>query len=66
MSIFGIPLFVPYETYKTFVITNFDYVVSNDFMYVGYLMINAMYLFALYLFFKFTYKVVITIINHFI
>lgn len=66
MSIFGVPLFIPYDTYNTFVITNFDYVVSNDFMYIGYLMINAMYLFALYLFFKFTYKVVIMIINHFI
>jgi hypothetical protein len=66
MVIFGLPLFISYDVYSTFVATNFSYAISNDFMYIGYLIINGMYLFGLYLFCKLSYKIIITLINHFI
>lgn len=66
MSIFGLPLFISYEVYNTFVVSNFSYTISNDSMFIGYLIVNGMYLFGMYLFCKLAYKVIITLINHFI
>lgn len=64
MSIFGLPMFISYDVYSAFVSSNFSYIVSSDFMFIGYLIVNGMYMFGMYLFCKLVYKVIITLINH--
>lgn len=65
MNIFGIPIFVPYSAYLEAIsigipqLTN----LTDDALFLGYLGINALYIFCLYLFVKMIKFVLMTIWN---
>ncbi len=65
MNIFGIPIFVPYDTFYEFISTQLPTLtnLTSDGLLVGYILINAIYIFCLYLFFKVLKFVTITFLN---
>ena len=64
MSLFGIPICIPYADYLEFLNTNFPaLILSDDGIFITYMMANGLYLFLIYLFIVFCYKFIIWIKN---
>ena len=64
MSLFGIPIIIPYDYYISFITTNLPQLApTNDGLFIGYLLCNFAYLLFIYLFVKIVVKIVIFIKN---
>lgn len=64
MKIFGIPLFVSYDTVTLFINENFSsLVLSDDTKFLSFILVNFLYIFCVYLFTKLCKFIIITIKN---
>lgn len=64
MKLFGIPLYVSYEVVSLFITDNFPtLVLTDDTIFITFILANFMYLFAVYLFCKLCKFVIITFKN---
>jgi len=64
MSINHIPFYIVWDTYLEFVSTNFpDLVLSDDVLFIGFIILNCFMIFCIYLIFKVIKFVVLFIKN---
>ncbi len=66
MSLNNIPFYITWNTYINFVSTNFNNLnLSNDSLFIGYILIQALYLYLIIQVVKFTYTFCIFLKNLF-
>lgn len=64
MSLFGIPIFISFESYKAFILENFtNLTLTDDILFQSWLMTNFMYILFIFIIIYFLLKILIFIKN---
>lgn len=68
MSLFGIPIFISFAYYKAFIIENLPILtnITDDGLFIGFLLVNLIYIICIGLFLVLLCKFLIYVKNHFI
>lgn len=67
MSLYGIPIFINFAYFKTFIIEKLPILanITDDGLFIGFLLVNFMYLICIVLFITLICKILIYIKNHY-
>lgn len=64
MSLFGIPIFISFASYKAFILENFtNLTLTDDILFQSWLMTNFMYILFIFIIIYFLLKILIFIKN---
>lgn len=64
MSLFGIPIFISFTSYKAFILENFtNLTLTDDILFQSWLMTNFMYILFIFIIIYFLLKILIFIKN---
>lgn len=67
MTLYGIPIFINFAYFKTFIIENLPMLtnITDDALFIGYLLVNFIYLIFIVLFISLIFKILIYVKNHY-
>ena len=67
MSFYGIPIFISFTYYKAFIIENLPMLtnITDDGLFIGFLLVNFIYIIGIVLFIVLLCKILIYIKNHY-